>query len=97
MEYVDGGVGFTYYLSNDEVRDAVGEMTGFYKTANLATNLAMQTSLIALCTKGIKSFVFATKIGAIPVVGWVALGILAEAAVTVATILVGCLISGKGF
>ena len=97
MEYVDGGVGFTYYLSNDEVWNAVGEITGFYKTANLAAISSMQTSLIGLCAKGIKSFAFAAKIGAIPVVGLVAIGVLALAATTVAAILVGCLISGKGF
>ncbi|NLL56418.1 MAG: hypothetical protein GX242_04300 [Clostridiales bacterium] len=97
MCYVSGGLGFDFYWSNSQVWNAVSDVVGGYKQANLAIQAGMQTSIIAIVAKSIKTFAFAAKVGAIPVIGWIALGILAAAAVTVATVMVGCMVSGKGF
>lgn len=40
---------------------------------------------------------FLAQVGAIPVVGWIALGIMAACAVAVATVIIGYLTTGKGF
>jgi hypothetical protein len=97
MCYVAGGIGFDYYLSNSQVWSAVSGVVGGYNVANKAIMSGMQTTLVSLAVQGIKTFAFAAKIGAIPVIGWIALGVLAAAAVTVATVLIGCMVTGKGF
>src|SRR5574344_1517172 len=91
-----GGMSSTYYLSNAEVWKTVGSLYPNYQDLNGAL-AGGGTAVFALIVFSFKSLSFYASIGAIPVIGWIALGILAVAATTVATVLVGCLITGKGF